>query len=214
MLILKIKNNFFAGSWNPKVWVLHYPSKQNYSYKLTSQSSRLFPIQLQCVLYTVVKMIKLKSNPLIPVPKYACLAPCQVGWPGPHLILCHPSLALCTASCFVMAHFHPHTCAEEQSPSYFPDKHFLSFCSLLVFLVLGCLPWFPLVQITCIPYVLLATLASLIVLVELHSYVDKYLRGFCYVSGTVLGAGDSAVNETKTHTPSCWHPTKEKCVRN
>lgn len=46
------------------------------------------------------------------------------------------------------------------------------------------------------PCALTATLASLIVLVELHSYIDKYLLGSFYVSGTVLSARDSAVNKT------------------
>lgn len=34
---------------------------------------------------------------------------------------------------------------------------------------------------------------------ELHFYINKYLLGFCYVSGTDLGAaGDTDVKETKT----------------
>ena len=34
--------------------------------------------------------------------------------------------------------------------------------------------------------------------VELHSYTDKDLLGFCYVPGTAVDAGDTAVKETKT----------------
>lgn len=74
----KLKIIFFAGLWNPKVWVplvyiilANEPIPINWSPSL----QHLFPINLQCVLYTVVKMIKLKSNPIIPVLKNAFLAP-------------------------------------------------------------------------------------------------------------------------------------------
>lgn len=92
MLILKIKNNFFfAGSWNPKVWVpLDYIILANKTIPINCppKSSHLFPIQLQCVLYTVIKMIKLKSNAIIPVLKNAFLAPTS-SWlirSPPHLM--------------------------------------------------------------------------------------------------------------------------------
>lgn len=156
MLILKIKNNFFAGLWNQKVWVpLVYIILANKTIPINWAPSlqHLFPIQLQCVLYTVVKMIKLKSNPIIPVLKNAFLAPTSShATPLLHSAQHHVLWWLTFTPTLVHRSNH-HLISQV-------NKYCLS-CSLLVFLALGCLPWFPLVQITCIPYVLFQQLLLL-----------------------------------------------------
>ena len=116
----------------------------------------------------------------------------------PHLL---PTLlVLCTAVMFCDGSFHPQTSAQEQSPhcftSSFPAKHCISFCSVIIFPALGCLLDSPKPRLHVSP---MCSYSNTSLTVELHSYTDKDLLGFCYVPGTVVDAGDTAVKETKTH---------------
>lgn len=82
---------------------LHYLNKQNYSNRLISQSSAFVsnPATV-CSLHSSqndqMKIILILLHLCL---KYHFLHPCpRIDWQGPHLISCHPSRALCTATMF------------------------------------------------------------------------------------------------------------------
>lgn len=141
---------------------LHYPNKQNYCNQLISQSSAFIsnPATTVCSLHSsekdqtetklVLLHLGLKCFPCSHVLELADKVPTSPPTPFPCTLYSNRVL---------WGLMSPPDFAPEQSPPYltssFPAKYCISFCSAIVFLALGCLPWFPQAQVTHIPHVLL-----------------------------------------------------------